>query len=99
MNELTEYDTTTYTKCLDDMIKLMTERGIKVAILILVKGKAPFRALAFQVQTVQVEPSKGGAAISEDQKVGSQWPLEKEGGPCPLLDPTVLDDMLEEYPL
>lgn len=49
LDELTEYDTTTFTKCMDNMIKLMTEREVEVIVLILVKARAPFVAIASSV--------------------------------------------------
>lgn len=46
LDELTKYGATVYTECMDDMIKLMTEREVKAAIPILVEARAPFGALA-----------------------------------------------------
>lgn len=41
LDELTEYGTVTYAKCLDDMAKLMIERGVVAVVMILAKVKAP----------------------------------------------------------
>lgn len=54
------------------MIKLITERRVKVVILILAKAKASFGAPASSVQSIQVELLEVGSTIGEDRKVRSQ---------------------------
>lgn len=46
-----------YAKCLDDMTKVMTERGVDATVSMLVKVRASFGAPASLVQIVQIEVS------------------------------------------
>lgn len=44
LDELIEYGIAVYVECMDDVIKLKTERGVKVAVSILAELRAPFGA-------------------------------------------------------
>lgn len=44
LDELMKYGTAAYAECLNDMVKLMTEREVNAAILILVEARTLFRA-------------------------------------------------------
>lgn len=55
MDELTEYGSAAYAKCLDDMVKLMIEKGVNAAVLILAEVRAAFGASTFSTQIVRVE--------------------------------------------
>lgn len=52
LGKLTKYGTTTYAECLDDMVRLMIESGVEVAIPILAEARAPFGAPTSSAQTV-----------------------------------------------
>lgn len=61
-----------YVECMDNMIKLMTERGLEATVSILAETKAPLGALASFIQTVHVELSDVSLAAGKDREVGSR---------------------------
>lgn len=85
-----------YVKCINDMIKLVDEKGVKVAILILTKAKTSYVPLTSSIQTVWVELPEVGLDIGNDGEVQSQQPLEEAKGFCPLPDLGTFDDLSEE---
>lgn len=52
LDKLTKYSTTAYMEFINDMIKLMTERGIEAVIPILAEARASFRAPVSSTQIV-----------------------------------------------
>lgn len=72
IDELTEYGTTAYVKCLDDMVKLLIEKEVKATVLILAEVSASFGvASAPLAYTVQVELLDVGLLAGKDQEVES----------------------------
>lgn len=69
LDELTEYGTTTYTKCLNDIVKLIIERKVDAAVPILVEARAPFEALAPSAQIVWVKVLNATPTTGEDREV------------------------------
>lgn len=98
-DKLTDYGTIVYVECIDDMIKLVTKIEVKTAISTLPKVNFSYEALVSSIQTIQVELPKADLATGKVQEVGSQWPLEENGGSQLVLDPNTFDDILGEDPL
>lgn len=63
--ELLEYAVMAYMECIGDMIKLMTEREVKAAILILGKVKKSYGSLISPSQSVRVELPKASPITSD----------------------------------
>lgn len=68
MDKLTEFSTAAYAKCLDNMVKLMTKRGVDVATPILAKVRAPFGAPTSLAQIVRVKVPDA-ALVSESAPI------------------------------
>lgn len=66
LNELTKYGTVAYAEYLDDMVKLMIERGIDVAIPILAEARASFGASVSSTQAVLVKVLDVAPAAGEN---------------------------------
>lgn len=65
-DKLKEYATMTYITCINAMIKLIVEKGVKVVILILTEARNSYRAPATSAQTIRVKLSEVSLTISED---------------------------------
>lgn len=97
LEEVPEYATVAYVACIDEMIKLMIDRRIKAAVLVLMEVKILYGPPESPSQTIWVELSKASSIVGDDQEVESQQSPE-EGSPCPLLEPGTFDDIAEENP-
>lgn len=61
-----------YVKCMDDMIKLMTKRGVRAAIPILAEAKASYGDPVSLIRTIQIELPKVSLVIGKDREVRSR---------------------------
>lgn len=67
--ELFEYAAIAYIECINDMIRLMTNKGIEVVILVLTEAKKLYGPPASPSQTTRVEPPKASLIVNDDQEV------------------------------
>lgn len=71
-DKLLEHIVTAYVSCIDDMIKLMTEKGIKTIVPVLTEVKNSYGPLVSPSQTIQLKLPRIDLTTDKDQEVRSQ---------------------------
>lgn len=69
--ELSEYATAAYVECIVDMIRLMTDRGIKAVVSVLMKAKNSYGPPVSLSQTTRVELPECSLITGDDQEARS----------------------------
>lgn len=68
--ELSEYTVAAYVKCINDMIRLMTDGGIEAVVSVLMEVKHSYGPLTSSSQTTQIELPEANPTVGDDQEVG-----------------------------